>query len=347
MIDYIIVGGGLAGIAFAETAIRSGKSVCVFDNGSTNSSSVAAGLYNPVILKRFSGLQNAQRDLDIMNDFYDAVEDKLNAKVRFAVPLLRRFASVEEQNAWFEACDNLLMSPFLSTDLNESEFNGISSPHKFGVVNQTGFVLTTKLLKHYRQYLRSINSYSEEDFVFDKLSFDDDHCYYDKIVAGNIVFAEGFAINANPYFNFLPLNGTKGEILTIHAPDLEIDVLINAGIFILPLGDGNYKIGATYNWEDKSEMPTPEGRSELVAKIGSLLTCKFEVIDHQAGVRPTTRDRKPLIGTHPSERKIHVLNGLGTRGVMLAPAMAKALFDKIESQVELPREIDIARFTAS
>ena len=41
---------------------------------------------------------------------------------------------------------------------------------------------------------------------------------------------------------------------------------------------------------------------------------------------------------------MHILNGLGTRGVMLGPAMAKALYDKFENDVQLDREIDIQRF---
>jgi glycine/D-amino acid oxidase-like deaminating enzyme len=38
------------------------------------------------------------------------------------------------------------------------------------------------------------------------------------------------------------------------------------------------------------------------------------------------------------------LNGLGTRGVMLGPAMAKALYENIEYQVPLNTEIDIKDF---
>ncbi len=62
-------------------------------------------------------------------------------------------------------------------------------------------------------------------------------------------------------------------------------------------------------------------------------------------MRPTVRDRRPLVGTHPIHKQIHVLNGLGTRGVMLGPAMAKALYDAVENQIPLPKEIDIQRFT--
>jgi len=78
--------------------------------------------------------------------------------------------------------------------------------------------------------------------------------------------------------------------------------------------------------------------------LKALVHCDFEVIDHLAGVRPTVKDRRPMVGTHPKFANLHVLNGLGTRGVMLAPAMAKSLFENIENQIPLEKEIDIKRF---
>ena len=74
-----------------------------------------------------------------------------------------------------------------------------------------------------------------------------------------------------------------------------------------------------------------------------LIQCDFEVIEHYAGVRPTVKDRRPLVGTHPLHNTIHVLNGLGTRGVMLAPAMATSLFNNIENNIPLDPMIDIKR----
>ena len=75
----------------------------------------------------------------------------------------------------------------------------------------------------------------------------------------------------NPFFNKLPLNGTKGELLTIHAPELKLDDIIKSAIFILPLGDDLYKVGATFNWSDKTNTPTAEGRKELEEKLKSVL----------------------------------------------------------------------------
>src|SRR5690606_1383518 len=125
MTDYIIVGCGLAGIAFAETAIRNGKTVLVFDNETQTSSSVAAGIYNPVILKRFTGLAHAQEHLDEMNRYYQDLEGKLGLKLNHRLPVLRKFSSIEDQNNWFIAADKPALAPFLSTNLVTTIFDGI------------------------------------------------------------------------------------------------------------------------------------------------------------------------------------------------------------------------------
>ena len=52
-LDYIVVGLGLAGLAFIEELIEANKSFLVFEDNSQTSSLVAGGVYNPVILKRY------------------------------------------------------------------------------------------------------------------------------------------------------------------------------------------------------------------------------------------------------------------------------------------------------
>lgn len=343
MKDYLIVGAGLAGIAFAETALAHGKSVLVFDNDSQHSSATAAGVYNPVILKRFSRLSNAQAQLDAMHEFYSGLKKRLGFDCCVRMPILRRFASVEEQNNWFIAADKEGLSPFLSTKLVSGEYNGIDAPFGFGEVLQTGFVDTKALLEQYRGYLSGMASFQAETFNPSLLGIGTDAITYGTVRARHIIFAEGFGIKSNPFFNYLPLEGTKGELLTIKT-DVDLDFIIKAGVFLLPLGNGLYKAGATYNWNDKTEAATAEAREELIGKISEILTGKFEVIDQKAGIRPTVKDRKPLVGTHPQHSRLHVLNGLGTRGVMLGPSMAQLLFNAIENATEIPREVNITRF---
>ena len=344
MIDYLIIGCGLAGISFAEVALRDDKSIFVLDNNSQNSSKIAGGLYNPVILKRFSEVWNAQEQLIVMNDFYSLLEEKLKCKVDFKKPILRKFFSVEEQNNWFAASDKVGLSPFLSTELISKKYGAIDSPYGYGEVLQTGYVDTALLLNKYKEYLIQNNLFLEEAFDYNALKSESDGIRYKDIQAKHIIFAEGFGMHANPYFKNLPLDGTKGELFIIKAPQLDLDVIVNTSVFILPLGNDLFKVGATYNWKDKTDLPTEEGKTELIERIKEIITCDFEIVEHFAGVRPTVKDRRPLVGTHKDHNSIHILNGLGTRGVMLGPSMAKALFDHIENQTPLNPVIDVKRF---
>ncbi|BFM43770.1 FAD-dependent oxidoreductase [Flavobacterium sp. CFS9] len=344
MLDYIIVGSGLAGISFAEIALKNNKSIIVISDESQKSSRIAGGLYNPVILKRFSEVWNAEEQLSVMAQFYKTIEDKLQVKVNFKLPILRKFFSVEEQNNWFAASDKPFLSPFLSTKLVFKKYNHIDSPFDYGEVLHTGYVDTVLLLDSYHQYLRQNKLLLEQSFDHSKLIIKEDCVQYKGYEAKHIIFAEGFGLHANPYFLDLPLDGTKGELFIIKAPDLELDVIVNTSMFILPLGNSLFKVGATYNPKDKTDAPTEEGRTELVDRIKEIINCDFEIVSHFAGVRPTVRDRRPLIGTHNQYERLHLLNGLGTRGVMLGPAMAKDLYDYIENKKPLDPTVDLHRF---
>lgn len=344
MIDYLIVGSGLAGIAFTETALIHRKTVFVIDADLHNSSKVAAGLYNPVILKRYTAVANANAQLDAMDALYDALEEKLAFKFKHDVPMLRKFYSVEEQNNWFAAADKPGLCDFLSTDLVHREFSGIDSPFGYGKVNRTGYIDTLGFLEVYHRWLAKEHMFSNHTFDYSQLNICENSVRYKEIEARHVVFAEGFGLHANPFFQDLPLEGTKGELLLIRAPQLGLDALLNTNLFVLPVGDDLFKVGATYNWTDKTAIPTQAAREELIARLKEVVDCDFEVLDQKAGVRPTVKDRKPLLGTHPDMKSLHVLNGLGTRGVMLAPLMAETLFNHIENGVPLPPEIDIRRF---
>jgi hypothetical protein len=61
----------------------------VLDNNQS-SSRIAGGLYNPVILKRFSDLASSGT-LVVMDKFYGVLENKLKIKVDFKKPILRKF----------------------------------------------------------------------------------------------------------------------------------------------------------------------------------------------------------------------------------------------------------------
>ncbi len=342
-VDYLIIGSGLAGISFAETCLLNHKKIMALNDNSQNSTTIAGGLYNPVVLKRFTKIWEAEAQLEISIPFYKTLEEKLNEKFLFEIPLLRKLNSIEEQNNWFTASDKPTLSNYLNSNLETLQNEFISQPYKFGKVKSTGFLDTKKLKTTYTDYLISEKSYLEDTFDYSQLIIEENYIQYKNIKAKQIIFAEGFGIHSNPYFNNLPLDGTKGELLIIKAKNLNLKEIINSSIWILPIGNDLYKVGATYNWEDKTTNKTEAGKNELLSNLKDLISCEFEVIEHLAGIRPTVKDRRPLLGRHHSHKNIYILNGFGTRGVLFAPYLSEKLYHFIENNIELDNEISINR----
>jgi glycine/D-amino acid oxidase-like deaminating enzyme len=345
MVDYIVVGLGLAGISFCEQLEENGKTFCVFSDDSQTSSVVAGGMYNPVVLKRFTLAWNANEQLKQALPFYSNLEQKLQVKLDTKVPVLRRFASIEEQNMWFEASDKPQLNNFLSTKIKSNTNIAIDAGFGYGEVLETGRIDTKILLKKYSEYLLSKEKLKKETFDFDNLKIEENYIFYKGLKAKHIVFAIGYGLKENPYFSYLPLNGTKGELLTIKAPNLKEDNVIKSSVFIIPLGDDLYRVGATYKWKDKTNKPTQASKDELIEKLNIFLKSDYEIVAHVAGIRPTVADRRPLIGTHPEYKQVHVLNGFGSRGVMIAPTASKELFNAIDKGEAINPEMDISRFT--
>lgn len=343
-IDYIIVGAGLAGLSMAHFCRRYNKSFIVFDNAGQSSSRIAGGMFNPVILKRFTGFWESQAQLDLADDFYPETEELLGVSFYHKLPILRKFASIEEQNNWFIACDNPTTAPFLNEKLKRENLYNIESPYHFGEVYRTGYLDVQKFMDHYQMYLSENGLLFNEHFDYEALVVKQDGVTYHSIEANQIIFSEGFSMLKNPYFNRLPLDGTKGELLYVKIPDLKLSTIVKSGVFLIPLGDDVYKVGATYDRNDKSDIPTESSRKELIEGLESLISCEYEVMDHVAGIRPTVNDRRPLIGKHYHFDHVYLLNGLGTRGVLLGPYLADKLILNIENGVSLDRNIDVARY---
>lgn len=343
-VDYIIVGIGIAGISFCEQLRANGKSFVVFDNASQQSSTVAGGLYNPVVLKRFTSVWKSTEQLDIALPIYADIEKRLNVKLDYKVPVYRKFASLEEQNDWFAASDKPLLSRYLSPEIIKNTNVAIDAPLGFGEVLETGRIDVKTMIDAYKTELLKDKSLFEASFKYEDLQIQNKIVKYQNINAKHIVFAEGSGIRQNPYFNYLPLAPAKGELLTIHAPDLKIDYVLKASVFLIPLGDDLYSVGATYEWIDLSHDITKKAKEELLNKLEKQINCAFEVVNQVAGIRPTVKDRRPLIGKHQDYENLFVLNGLGTRGVMIGPYVAKQLYNFIEHKAPLEKEINIDRF---
>lgn len=344
MLDYIVVGLGLSGTAFCETLRRHNKSFVVFENNSQTSSKVAGGLSNPVILKRFTVAWNAPVLMPVANTFYKGVAQLLEQQLLNDISVYRRFASVEEQNLWFEASDKSVLKDYLSPVLVRNTNPALKVPFDFGKVNQAKRLDTVHYLKSYTAFLERTNCLVFESFLYEKLEDRNTHVVYRELKARHIVFAEGFGLKQNPFFSYLPMQGSKGEYLIIKTDGLKEKNAIKSSLFIIPVGNDLYKVGANYDRNTTSMLPTEVTKQELRRKLDDVLDCSYEVVGHEAGIRPTVKDRKPLVGQHPVYKNLYVLNGYGSHGIMIAPWAASQLYEHIEMDVPIVPEINIDRY---
>lgn len=345
MLDYIVVGMGLAGVSVCKSLEEQGRSFKVFENRSQRASLVAGGIFNPVMLKRFTLAWKAAEHSKTAMSFYKRFEDKLQTQIFYPTSIYRKFHSAEEQNNWFTAADKKQLVPYLDTNIVKDLNNHIAAEYSFGKVNHTGTIDTISLINGYLAYLAKNDQVSFKAFDHDALVISEESVTYKGLEARKIIFCEGFGLTHNPYFNYLPFRGNKGEYIIIFCEELELKSAIKSTFFILPLGDNLYKVGATYNNKDASPETTRAAKDEICEHLEEILTCDFKVVDQVAGIRPTSGDRRPLIGQHPEFKNLYCCNGFGSRGILMAPTLGKQLIDLAENETPLPSEIDIARFT--
>lgn len=342
-VEYIVVGLGIAGLTFCERLSKHNKKFLIFDHSKNVSTLTSAGIINPTVLKRFTRVWNAEEHLKEASSFYQRLSDKLNKPFFTQIPLFRLINNVEEQNNWIVASDKIEMEPFLSPKILKNDNPFINAPHGYGKVLGTGRVDTFEMIKAYKEHLYQNHQLIDETFEYQTLTEKDGNFIYKNISSKYIVFSEGPAGINNPFFQRDLLIGSKGEYLILKVPELNLKVMIKASVFIIPLGNDLYKVGATYSHEDYTCKPTQRARKELTEKLSKLIQCPFEIVDHIAGIRPTTKDRRPLLGSFPHSTNMYFFNGLGTRGIIAAPSLSNQLFQYIENGIELSSEIDIRR----
>ena len=199
------------------------------------------------------------------------------------------------------------------------------------------------MLSVYRKKIIQESILLNDTFNYDYLKLKNKRVYYKDIRAKKIIFCEGPKVANNPYFKLLPFTFTKGELLVIRAK-LKLKKIINSSFFILPIGNDVFVIGSTYDWTKRNYKPTHSAKKQLLSKFKKISSCKFEIIDHKASIRPTTVDRRPIIGWHDQYKEIGIFNGLGSRGLIMAPYLANMFCDNYIKGLPILKEASIDRF---
>ena len=344
-VDYIIVGGGISGSVLSYTLMKHGASVHLFDVPNENmSSKVAAGLWNPIVLKRMKKVWMADKMMEVLHEVYPDMEAWTHTSFFEPLPLRRVFHNPGEQNTWMELSDQQSFAPFLQDSIEPTP-SAIIAEYGSGLTKGTGRLQVNTMMTAVREKLRETKSFTEEYFNWEAVEPHSEGVQYKDIRAHAIISCEGTQMAlGKSQLNQHGFSPVKGEILTVQLNRDLGKECIHQGHFMLGEEDQKATIGATYAWEGFEDGPTPKAKEELIQHIEKVWSEEYRVIGHSAGTRPATKDRRPIIGPHPVKENVWVFNGMGSRAVLMAPYLAQNLTEHLLYGVPLLKECDPARF---
>ncbi len=349
--DCLIVGRGLAGSLLAWRLIRRGQRVAVLDDGlRTAASRVAAGLVNPLPGLRFNPSPWVFEWLEAADRLYDELARAAGRPFFHPQPMLRLFRSPEQRRFHDRLTTRRELAPLLGPAFGPGGAGpAIHAPHGGFRQCRTGHLDLPALLDFLGRWLGEAATLREGTADWRTLERTPRGWRLAGIEARHLVCCEGYRAQENPWFAHLPFAPDKGEFLVL-TPGEEAGALpraiVNGAYWLLPHADGRYRLGATHDHHLLDMTPTPEGRHRLEKGLEGLLHHPeiLQPVDHQAGVRPATADRRPFLGTHPKTSRLHLFNGFGAHGSLSIPWFSQRMADWLLDGRPLPEAADLRRF---
>ncbi|MCK6616429.1 MAG: FAD-binding oxidoreductase [Cyclobacteriaceae bacterium] len=341
-VDYLIVGQGLAGSCLAVQLLERKKKIAVIDRPIEHAASrVAAGLFNPITGKTFSLTWLADKLFSYLHLFYQHTEQVTRQHFFYPMPVYRPFASAGEQNDWIGKSADNQYAPYLEKLSASPIFElQVNNPYGGLLLKQCGYLDTVKFLNAVRMLISKKGILIEELFNEDELGLHSGGVSYRHLKAERVIFCQGIAVNQSRFFSWLPIQPLKGEVLQLET-DVQVPRIYNRGVYVVP---GVWKAGATYNRFDTSPGVTPVARKELTTSLDLLVRFPYQVSNQLWGLRPTVPDRRPILGSHPEFNKLVLFNGLGTKGVSLAPYFSHHLAEWLENGLDLNNAVAVQRY---
>lgn len=346
MNQLLIVGGGLAGTLLSLECYERGISFTWLTTDQLPAASNAAyGICNPVHIRNRVLTWKAEELLEWSVESFKNRSKWLNVDAYFTMPVNHLINDEDELVGWRQHAETTALWKY-SDGEPRHEFHSLLSDSFVAEVKINGcFYLNVSMFIQAAKN-RLADYMLDAEINWSELKDLKDHVSYQGKNYSKVIIADGSYATNNPFWNYIPFNLCKGEVLKVRIKGLKIKEAIHKKLMLIPLHDEVFICGATYEWKDLSFHVSEAGKDELLNQLKLIIGSKYEVevLEHKAGVRPTMPDRRPVVGWHPVHKNIGVMNGLGTKGLILGPSAAKNLIDHMESGEPIWADWDVKRF---
>lgn len=326
--DILIVGQGLAGTLLAWEFERAGFSFAIADEGAgACASRVAAGLINPITGRRFVKSWRVEALLPHARETYHALAAALAAPLWRELHVRRWLADERERRIVREKLARGDLAPYVGADADADGAITIRGAARIDLV-----ALFDRTRKRWRTQGRWQNRRVDLAVELDRHDL--------------VIDCRGLATAREAAFAFVPWEFSKGEVLEIAVDGLAPDRVLHRGHALVPLGDGRAWVGATHQPGLTDTATTDAARVTLEASARSLVHRPFAIVAGRAAVRVNLPDRLPMAGRHPQNDRLGIVNGLGAKGALWAPFLARQWVNHLSEGIAFDAEIDARRFWA-
>ncbi|MEO2033437.1 MAG: FAD-dependent oxidoreductase [Planctomycetaceae bacterium] len=341
--NNLIVGQGLAGTTLAWRLREAGQSVVLVDKSeSVTASRVAAGLITPWSGRRMTQSSDFDENWIEARDFYRSVENRLGQSLFTDQSMLRLFVHRSDETIFEQRREE-------SGSQSLKRWSGQLQPQGPSI---EGCRMQPAGRLNVRRYLQaSIDFFSDLGQWFqlelnlpDSLVIHTDYVQVPELqlVADRVIFCQG--ATTNPWFEGIPNNPSRGDIINVRLDKYQATDVVHHSIWLVPEADGTVTAGSTYDWKFIQNTPTAAGRREILRAMNRFIEGPIQVNHHTAAVRPTMKDYRPVIDRHETHDRLWIFNGLGSRGVLAAPRLARLLAESmVEASQKLPDDISPER----
>lgn len=342
--DYLIVGQGIAGSVIGLQLLEQNKKCLFIDEKIWNSPSrISNGIVNPVTGQKYVKTWLFDELFQVAKPFYKRLEQLFGVNLYHETSITKLFSTALEANEFDSRIADSKYVDFLESAIPNLD-DRLKGAFK-GKIKNVFWINTALLIDETRKYLRKNNLSIEEILDYSLIKKTDYNRFiYKENTFDKIIFCEGANGINNPYFPNLPFVLAKGELMSVQFNYIFGNEIIQKNGILSPYGNGKFKFGSTNSWTDLTPNPTYAGKQELINKLEQITDLPFEICEHFAAIRPTTKDRRPFLGESEIEKNIFILNGLGTKGVSLAPYFSNMLIEFMEKRTTILPIVNWNRF---
>lgn len=335
--DILIIGQGLAGSLLYWALRQRGRQALIVDAGLSQAASmVAAGAMAPCTSPRYTSPQPLGRWLD------DAVRTWRHLERQLDIPLFRpqELIRLFREPAEAERVHHRRTEPDVASVLSPPAYG---SPA--GLASAPGHVRIRSAQIDLPRFLEETRTHLRQHGLLIEQSFDPETlvvrggtpCWDDRPLSA-VVLCQGWRGRDHGPLRQLAWRMSRGEALVLRGEPGWPALAVTRGYSLVPMTDGRYWLGATYDRGYDDMRPQAAARTALLASLPRLLAAAGhpEILEHRVGVRIGSRRDLPFCARLPGAAPVYLFNGLGSRGTLLGPRCAQAMAAHLCEGAPLP-----------